>query len=195
MEEIIVRIVEQLKVREPLSPLQPKYIWNDELDEEIAALSMEGDEYKLAVKAGLHLWNDSQELSHNLSQKLNNDTGSYWHALMHRREGDFSNSKYWYRQVDEHATFDELHATTLVLLRSENSIDRRGKMAFHLDRFESSKNGWNPYHMVEAVEAQTKGRGDEVTRNIFEQIQRLEFCILLRYCYRKGFGGAILEEI
>ena len=28
--------------------------------------------------------------------------GGVWHAIMHRREGDFANSKYWYRRVGKH---------------------------------------------------------------------------------------------
>ena len=26
----------------------------------------------------------------------------YWHGIMHRREGDFSNSHYWFRKVGNH---------------------------------------------------------------------------------------------
>ena len=37
--------------------------------------------------------------SHSIAQGIDSAEGSYWHALMHRSEGDFSNSKYWYRRV------------------------------------------------------------------------------------------------
>ena len=55
-----------------------------------------------ALLAGLWLWHDALEESHTISQGLGDATGSYWHAIMHRREGDFSNSKYWYARCRNH---------------------------------------------------------------------------------------------
>ena len=46
--------------------------------------------------------------SHSIAQGIDSPEGSYWHALMHRSEGDFSNSKYWYRRVGRHAIFPAL---------------------------------------------------------------------------------------
>jgi hypothetical protein len=54
------------------------------------------------VRAGLFLYIDELDLSHRLSQDLDSPTGSYWHAIMHRREGDFSNSKYWLNRAGRH---------------------------------------------------------------------------------------------
>src|SRR5690348_16418541 len=45
-----------------------------------------------AMLAGLWLWHDWLDESHRISQSLSSATGSFWHAIMHRREGDFSNS-------------------------------------------------------------------------------------------------------
>jgi len=55
-----------------------------------------------AIKAALWLYIDELDASHELSQHLNSPTGSYWHAIMHRREGDFANAKYWYRKAGAH---------------------------------------------------------------------------------------------
>src|SRR5208282_3154263 len=46
-----------------------------------------------AMLAGLWLWHDGLDESHRISQGLSSPAGSFWHAIMHRREGDFSNSK------------------------------------------------------------------------------------------------------
>lgn len=59
----------------------------------------------MACLSGLWLYHDFLEQSHHISQDLDTPTGSYWHAIMHRREPDPSNSKYWWRHVGSHPVF------------------------------------------------------------------------------------------
>jgi hypothetical protein len=42
---------------------------------------------------------DDLDRSHTISQSIETPTGSFWHGILHRREGDFSNSKYWFRRA------------------------------------------------------------------------------------------------
>lgn len=52
--------------------------------------------------AGLWLYVDELDKSHHVSQHMDSPTGAYWHAIMHRREGDFSNARYWLRRAVNH---------------------------------------------------------------------------------------------
>ncbi|HVL40231.1 MAG TPA: hypothetical protein VM328_12650 [Fimbriimonadaceae bacterium] len=61
-----------------------------------------------ALQAGVWLYVDELERSHALSQGIDDPTGSFWHAIMHRREGDFSNAKYWLRQAGSHPVWASL---------------------------------------------------------------------------------------
>ena len=61
-----------------------------------------------ALMAGLWLYVDELDKSHAVSQGLHDATGSYWHGVMHRREGDFSNSHYWFRQAGHHPAMDRV---------------------------------------------------------------------------------------
>ena len=54
------------------------------------------------LAAGLWLYVDDLDRSHTLSQSITDVTGSFWHGIMHRREGDFSNSHYWMRRAANH---------------------------------------------------------------------------------------------
>lgn len=58
--------------------------------------------------SGLWLLHNHLHRSHDISQSIETPEGSWWHAIMHRTEGDFSNSKYWYRRVGEHELFAEM---------------------------------------------------------------------------------------
>lgn len=55
-----------------------------------------------ALAAGLWLYADDLDRSHTISQDLKDATGSFWHAIMHRREGDFGNSHYWFDRAGAH---------------------------------------------------------------------------------------------
>lgn len=55
-----------------------------------------------ALVAAVWLYVDELDASHRVSQGIDDATGSFWHGIMHRREGDFSNSHYWFRRVGDH---------------------------------------------------------------------------------------------
>ncbi|MDT7830501.1 hypothetical protein RQM65_17665 [Pricia sp. S334] len=57
-------------------------------------------EWPAALKS---LWYDAKgdwEASHDIAQDLHNDTGSWIHAYLHRKEGDEFNAGYWYRRAN-----------------------------------------------------------------------------------------------
>lgn len=60
--------------------------------------------------AGLWLLAGDLERSHRISQEIETASGSYWHGLMHRREGDYGNSKYWFRRAGGHPAIGEIEA-------------------------------------------------------------------------------------
>lgn len=84
-----------LLARDPSPPLVPSQVYNAVLTQEIEA-SAASD----MAKIGLHLLNDDLAASHALSQHHEGDPlADYWHAVIHRREGDYGNSRYWLGRV------------------------------------------------------------------------------------------------
>lgn len=65
-----------------------------------------------ACISGLWLLHNHLDPSHDISQSIDSPAGSHWHAIMHRLEGDFSNSKYWYRRVGRWPVYDQVAEIT-----------------------------------------------------------------------------------
>jgi len=61
-----------------------------------------------ALAAGIWLYVDDLDRSHQVSQNLPDATGAFWHGIMHRREGDFANAKYWFRQAGRHPAMETI---------------------------------------------------------------------------------------
>ena len=60
------------------------------------------------VKAALYLKHGHLEDCHKIAQQVATPTGGYWHGIMHRQEGDISNSHYWYDRVGNHPVLEAI---------------------------------------------------------------------------------------
>ena len=65
------------------------------------------------LRAILHLLNDDLDAAHKLVQVHEEDsTANYIHQLVHRREGDWANTRYWVGMTGAHPFYAELgHGT------------------------------------------------------------------------------------
>ncbi|HEX8550599.1 MAG TPA: hypothetical protein VF681_03480 [Abditibacteriaceae bacterium] len=156
-------IFAQLESRQPLAPLFPRAVWQPALSPTILQLPIDD-----ATRAGLLLWNDDMEASHILSQSIESATGSLWHAVMHRREGDASNSNYWWRKTGAHPAFELLYPRAVELLREETAPDAQQL----LKALESART-WQPELFVRACQSEN---------DWCERLQHLEFATFLSWC-------------
>jgi hypothetical protein len=186
-----------LVLKEHRPSLYPTEEWDELLDIKIAKLSLDGMDddqisYVKAVQSGLHLWNESLDQSHTLSQDIHNPTGSYWHGIMHRMEGDYSNSKYWFRHTGEHAVFPLLLEQTKEIYRQldPQSIGSPVIQA-RLDKLVGGLS-WDPYAFVDLVEQQVTVVHNERADAVLIELQRIEMKLLLQYSYERS-GGTPLE--
>jgi hypothetical protein len=108
--------------------------------------------------------------SHSIAQGIDSAEGSYWHALMHRSEGDFSNSKYWYRRVGRHAIFpDLLNASRQFEISSHSTLAVIHEIS-----------DWDPFRLVDAMEQAARRETED--RILVQAIARDEYNLLMSYC-------------
>ena len=106
--------------------------------------------------SGLWLWFDYLDESHTISQSIDTASGSFWHGIMHRREPDYSNAKYWFRRVANHPAYDLIAASTSTVK-------------------------WDPFDFVDRC-AHVYGSGSDEEHRCRE-LQRLEWQVLFDFCY------------
>lgn len=96
----INRLLERVSpASDDLPPLQASKPFDVGLTNEVDAFARHASPDRPCVRAALHLLNDDVERAHKIAQDDEGDMSSnLCHAILHRREGDFWNSK-WY--VDE----------------------------------------------------------------------------------------------
>lgn len=116
---------------------------------------------ELAI-SGLWLLAGDLERSHELSQKDDSAEGSFWHGVMHRREGDYSNAAYWFRRVGAHPVIRELGETYPNEYR-------------------------DPYHFIDRVDRACHGRAEP---GPLMAIQWTEWQLLMRDCLANGEPAA-----
>ncbi len=139
---------------------------------------MNGDDAR-AMLGGLWLWMDALHECHEIVQDLIGPTGSFWHAIMHRREGDFSNAKYWYARCADH------RALRLV---SALAMDVVGRHTHDKSILRIASGEYNPTALVDLVEEIHDQPGDP-RYDAAVRLQQMEWEALFNHCAYEAAGA------
>jgi hypothetical protein len=131
-----------------------------------------------ACRAGLWLRFNYLDESHRISQDLGTAEGSFWHGILHRREGDFDNAKYWFRRVGKHLVYEPLRQAAEELAAA--SPQSPATML-------SWRTAWEPFAFVDLCEKAVRGWAAGVA--LCQEVQRREWELLFDYCWRLAVGG------
>lgn len=157
-----------------LPVLAPRQSESSELRQAIANAESPSSPDGVAFRAGLYQFHDFLDESHNSSQSIEgrgrHRAGDYWHAIMHRREPDYGNSKYWFRHVGPHPVFAELGPLAREFAPTSN-FDRWSNRLW-------SGRGWDPFAFVDLCEAAAQS-DDPALTEFARRVQWAEMLLLL----------------
>jgi len=157
----------------PRSDVQPKPKLDQALDKALRGLALSEDNQQL-IRALVLLWHDYLEPAHLIAQGVENADGAYVHAIMHRREPDFSNAAYWFRRVGTHPVFDPLREKVAELAE--------GKKESPLQNLVLGRT-WDPLVFIKECE---RVKRYSLPDSHLRQVQRMEFEELLDWLGKVG---------
>ena len=132
---------------------------------------------RACLRSAALLWHDYLDESHNLSQNIHTADGSFLHAIMHRREPDYSNAKYWFHRAGPHRCFPQIAARAADLLATSGQNELAALLA--------PRGSWDPFGFVDACEeAADRPLSDQRIQTLMA-IQQIEFDSLLADLFSK----------
>lgn len=156
----------------PLEPGHPVAIQSirEASEESLLGGAMPAEpEYPRMIRAGLLYAYDALRESHRILQEIGSAEASYWHGMIHRREGDFENARYWFRRTGVLPAYSEMHmrasAFSPLMARQQN---------------------WDPYPLVGECE-QARFGGDVNTPELVA-LQKIEFEVMFAQLWRGAFA-------
>jgi len=107
---------------------------------------------------------------HEFFQNTASDLVGYWHGMMHRREADFDNARYWFRRAGSLPFFNTLHGRA-----AEISSDMAKQVS------------WDPYLFTGRCEQHRFGEDSET--EVLVRLQKAEFDVVFDYSWRQAKVG------
>ena len=156
--------------------------------ESIAALNQKVEDYfgtanlrkpsRELLRCAALLWHDHHDAAHAIAQDDSSAAGSFLHGILHRREPDYDNARYWFRRVGKHPAYLGLAKSVAEL----GNVPQDQRMASTL----IPGGSWDPFGFIDACAEAAAARGSDPQTKLLQQIQAIELDALLRHILERA---------
>jgi hypothetical protein len=142
-----------------LNRLSDEYEWSESNCERLTALAL--------------LYHDHHNEAHDLVQDLVDAEGALVHAILHRREPDFWNARYWFRRVADHSVYRMITPKLKQWVTDAETASLLTKLTL---------GGWmDPLAFVDACEDVHRKPSARAEHEFLRRVQQAEFEALVEY--------------
>ena len=127
------------------------------------------------MRSAALFWHDHLDESHAISQNIPGADGSFLHGIMHRREPDYSNAKYWFRCIGRHRSFSDIAKQVRCWLETKGEPELAATLA--------PRGDWDPFAFVDACWQAAEWPWSDARVQTLQVVQEIEFDTLLAHLF------------